>query len=86
MGEAGLAQFFGDGEGHHEIGNGKKFRLLLGCPDLLFTRAALRAGAVVAAVVSEVGFGASLTAVELPAQRGGAARKHAPHRPVMGGG
>ena len=86
MSEAGLAQFCGDGEGHHEVGNRKKFRLLLGCPELLFDRAALRTGAVVATVVGEVGFGAIPTAVEPPAQRGGAARKDAPHRPVMGSG
>lgn len=86
MGEAGLAQFGGDREGHHEIRNGKKFRLLLGGPELLFERAALRTGTVVAAVVGEVGFGTITATVEPPAQRGGAARKDAPHRPVMGSG
>ena len=85
MGEAGLAQFFGDSEGHHEIRHGKKFRLLLGGPELLLKRAALRTGTVVATVVGEVGLGTIPAAVEPPTHRGGAARKHAPHRPVMGG-
>lgn len=86
MSEAGLAQFCGDRESYHEIRNGKKFRLLLGGPELLFERAALWTGTVVAAVVGEVRFGTITAAVESPTQRGGAARKDAPHRPVMGSG
>lgn len=86
MGEAGLAQFCGDRESHHEIRNGKEFRLLLGGPELLFERAALWTGTVVAAVVGEVRFGTIPATVESPAQRGGAARKDTPHRPVMGSG
>ena len=41
---------------------------------------------MVAAVVSEVGFFASIATVESPAQRRCAAAKDSPHRPVMGGG
>ena len=40
---------------------------------------------MVAAVVGEVGLLAAFAAVEPPAQRGGAAREDACHRPVMGG-
>lgn len=36
-------------------------------------------------MVGEVGLGASLATIKPPAECGGAARKHALHRPVMGG-
>lgn len=52
----------------------------------MFERSALRAGSMVAAVVGEVRLGTIPAAVKPPAQRGGAAREDAPHRPVMGSG
>lgn len=53
---------------------------------MLFARTALGAGAVVAAVVGEVMFGAISTLVKSPAEFGGAAREDAPHGSIMGGG
>lgn len=70
MGVAKAAQLFRDGEGDHEVGHGQEAGLLLGGPDLLVVCPALRAGAMIAAVVGVVFLGATGTAVEPPPMAG----------------
>ena len=72
-------------EGDHEIGNREEAGFLFGTPELLIEGTALRAVAMIAAVVGEVMFSAVTALVELPAEFGSAAREDAPHRPVVGG-
>lgn len=81
--ETKRAQFGRDSKGHHEVGNREQPCLLPGAPELLVERAALRAVAVVAAMVGEVVLRASIALVEPTAQLGSAARENAPHRPVV---
>lgn len=86
MDQTEAAQFFGDGEGDHEVGHGQESGFLFGGPDLLVERAALGAGAMVAAVVGVVFGLASAALIETPAECGRAAREDAPHGPVVVGG
>ena len=86
MDEAEVAQFFGKGEGDHEVGHGQEPGFLLGGPDLLVEGAALRTGAVVATVVGVVFLLAAVALIEPPAKGGRAAREDAPHGPVVVGG
>lgn len=64
MDEAEAAQFFGEGEGDHEVGHGQEPGFLFGGPDLLVERAAPGTGAVVAAVVGVVFCLASAALIE----------------------
>jgi hypothetical protein len=86
MDEAEMAEFFREGEGDHEVGHGQEPGFLFGGPDLLVERAALGAGAVVAAMIGVVNFPAAFALIALAAEGGRAAREDAPHGPVVVGG
>ena len=60
------------GEGDHEVVYGQELRLLFGTPELLIGRAALRAAAVITAVVGVVFLRASTTLVEPASELWGA--------------
>lgn len=81
--EAKRAQFRRHREGDHEVGNREEACLLLRGPELLVECPALRAVAVVAAMVGEVMLSAIPAPVELPAELRGSAREDAAHRFVM---
>ena len=65
-------QLFRQGEGDHEVVYGQELRLLFGTPELLIGRAALRAAAVITAVVGVVFLRASTTLVEPASELWGA--------------
>jgi len=83
--EAKRAQLGRHREGHHEIRNREEAGFLLRGPELLIEGTALRAVAMVAAVVGEVMLLAVATLVELPAEFRGSAREDAAHRFVVSG-
>ena len=83
MKQAKGAQFLRQREGDHEVGHGQETGFLFGGPDLGVERAALRTGAVVAAVVGVVLLMAAVALIEPSAHRERAARDDAPHGPVM---
>ena len=83
MNEAECPEFFGEGEGDHEVGHGQEPSFLFGGPDLLVEGATLRAGAVVATVVGVLLFLAACALIETATELGRAAREDAPHRPVV---
>ena len=72
-------------EGDHEVGNRQESGLLFRRPELLIKGTALRAVAVIAAMVGEVMFLTVAALIELSSEFGSAAREDALHRPVMGG-
>jgi hypothetical protein len=83
MDQAKGTEFFGEGEGDHEVGHGEEPRFLFGGPDLLVEGSALGATAVVATVVGELFFLAAVALIESATERCGAAREGAPHGPVV---
>jgi hypothetical protein len=83
MEQAEGAEFFGEGEGDHEVGHGEEPGFLFGGPDLLVESSALGAAAVVATVVGELFFFAAGAIIESATEGCGAAREDAPHGPVV---
>lgn len=70
---------------HHEVGDGEKACLLPGGPELLIEAAALRAVAMIAAVIGEVMLLTIAALVEPPAEFRSSARENAMHCLVMSG-
>ena len=83
--KAGDAEFCRDGEGDQKVRDGQQLGFLSGAPELLIGGSALRAAAMIATVVGEVGLLTVATAVESSSQFGSTAREGASHRSVMSG-
>ena len=78
------SQRFGHRKGDQVVGNGKKFELLPVNPLGRLRLTALRTGAMIAGVIDKMILAAIGTAINLPAQRAGAALQDGLHGAAVG--
>ena len=84
MGAQPGSQRFGHRKGDQVVGNGKKFELLPVNPLGRIGLTALRTGAMIAGVIDKMILAAIGTAINLPAQRAGAALQDGLHGAAVG--